>query len=512
MKYKQSIILWVFLLFVLVGASGPIIYPQLTKQQQAGKDIYTKGSGVTDIKITANMSGVSVPATVMACINCHNAEGTGNPEGGITPSNITWTELTKSYGGKRQDQRKRPAYNERTLRNAISLGIDSGGNELHSAMPRYTMSREDMDNLIDYLKVLGNLNEKGITDQAIRIGISLPNPTTHPNGKNEAIQQMVYAYCNELNEKGGIYNRSIQPYFFKNSSEFDENDYFMVLGQGSLFVQEKVNQAHIPSLLSHTKNETEKGLNNPYAFYLYPSLASQNSALFQFSQEKGILSENSTVSIVYEETDQHKMLIQNIADNVEENFGKRPQLLPLDQTNKTKISKNPKISSKDLVFYIGSPQFGNELLKLFSLSGKTPYILVPGNISAINLFHVPKDFEDKIYMGYPTWLSARTREGKEQYQKINAKYTLPKAWKRNQWEILSQLIIAEEILKRAGKNLYQDQIKESFEGMFEYSNGFTPSLSYNRNKRVGSSLVYIVGLDSKQRKLKLVTTINTTEK
>ena len=34
----------------------------------------------------------------MACANCHGFDGQGKPEGGITPSNLTWEVLSKPYG------------------------------------------------------------------------------------------------------------------------------------------------------------------------------------------------------------------------------------------------------------------------------------------------------------------------------------------------------------------------------------------------------------------------------
>ena len=103
---RSYLIFFLIMLFTGTIASGQSKQQahrdNLKEQQAAGKKIFTKGVG-SGANIVAKMSGVNVPATVMACVNCHNANGTGNPESGITPSNITWFELTRPYGGKRQN-------------------------------------------------------------------------------------------------------------------------------------------------------------------------------------------------------------------------------------------------------------------------------------------------------------------------------------------------------------------------------------------------------------------------
>ena len=151
----------------------------LSDKEKAGQLIYEKGIGSTDIPVTALMSGVKVPGTVMPCINCHKKDGTGNPEGGIVPSDIRWSQLTKHYGNDSQSGRSHPAYTESSLRKVISMGIDPAGNKLNTVMPRYSMSRTDIDNLIAYLKVLDHNDQQGVTDQSISLGVVLPE-YNHP--------------------------------------------------------------------------------------------------------------------------------------------------------------------------------------------------------------------------------------------------------------------------------------------------------------------------------------------
>src|SRR6266403_1968586 len=101
----------------------------------------------------AILSFVRVPASVMPCAGCHGRDGRGKPEGGVTPPNITWDNLTKPYGMTREDGRKRITYTGALLKQAILMGVDPGGVKLQAAMPRYSFTQSDFADLLAYLRV-----------------------------------------------------------------------------------------------------------------------------------------------------------------------------------------------------------------------------------------------------------------------------------------------------------------------------------------------------------------------
>ena len=61
--------------------------------------------------------------------------------------NITWPELTS-------DTSDRPAYNEESLRTAITEGIGSDGDDLEYPMPQWQMASRDLDDLVAFIKTL----------------------------------------------------------------------------------------------------------------------------------------------------------------------------------------------------------------------------------------------------------------------------------------------------------------------------------------------------------------------
>ncbi|HEY0083535.1 MAG TPA: cytochrome c, partial [Pyrinomonadaceae bacterium] len=140
--------------------SGVVLTPQETR----GKQIYLRGTSASGKEIMAYLGEASleVPGSAMTCAACHGADGQGKPEGGVTPSNLTWAALTKPYGVVHASGRKHPPYTERALEIAVTRGLDPAGNRLHNVMPRYQMTREDMADLISYLKRLGTDRDPGV--------------------------------------------------------------------------------------------------------------------------------------------------------------------------------------------------------------------------------------------------------------------------------------------------------------------------------------------------------------
>ena len=96
-----------------------------------------------------------------ACVNCHGGEGKG---GRVTmmmwsfrTPDITWDNLTKEEEHREPEQEEHeehPPYTEETLKSAITRGINPAGEPLDDRMPRWRMSEQDLDDLVDFIKTL----------------------------------------------------------------------------------------------------------------------------------------------------------------------------------------------------------------------------------------------------------------------------------------------------------------------------------------------------------------------
>jgi cytochrome c oxidase subunit 2 len=89
----------------------------------------------------------------LACVTCHGADGHGGRVNFMMQSydipNITWPELT----GPDPDM-EHPPYTEETLKQVITQGIDPGGSLLEYPMPRWQMSEQDLNDLVNFIKTL----------------------------------------------------------------------------------------------------------------------------------------------------------------------------------------------------------------------------------------------------------------------------------------------------------------------------------------------------------------------
>src|SRR5262249_5532116 len=204
--------LWVLLVIVLVSAGFRFFDDgRLTPQERRGRELYLRGTSPSGKKISAVMgnSGTEIPASSIACANCHGREGLGKTEGGVSPSNLTWDSLTRPYTVTAPSGRQHPAYDDASLKRAITMGFDPAGNELQAAMPRFSMSMDDMSDLIAYIKKLGKSLDPGVTSTTLHLGAVVPvaGPLSE---MGRAVRAVIEAYFEELNRQGGIFGRKVE--------------------------------------------------------------------------------------------------------------------------------------------------------------------------------------------------------------------------------------------------------------------------------------------------------------
>lgn len=92
-----------------------------------------------------------------SCVDCHADNGQGGiaviPGGGVAPDIrygvLTWQEHPSPQGAT---EHERTPYDDMAIKRAITDGLDADGQPLDPTMPRYRMSDQDLDDVIDYLK------------------------------------------------------------------------------------------------------------------------------------------------------------------------------------------------------------------------------------------------------------------------------------------------------------------------------------------------------------------------
>lgn len=199
------------LLTALLLAASAARAAALTALETQGKTLYFGGVGTSGRPIQAYLAGGSEPvdADAVPCAGCHGEDGRGRSEGGIVPGDITWSNLTKPYGHNHGAGRKHPAFSERSLAAAVTQGVDPAGNPLDPVMPRYLLKRADLAALTAYLKRIEADPPPGVETDRLRLGIIAPLRGPQETAGRD-LMALLTAYVDELNGRGGIYNRRIE--------------------------------------------------------------------------------------------------------------------------------------------------------------------------------------------------------------------------------------------------------------------------------------------------------------
>ena len=94
-----------------------------------------------------------------SCVNCHGVNGRGgNPimmSTSVAP-NITYQALVSgNHGGHRDEKTEAIPYDDERINRAVTDGLDAAGRPLDWSMPRWLLNEQDLADLVEYLKVLG---------------------------------------------------------------------------------------------------------------------------------------------------------------------------------------------------------------------------------------------------------------------------------------------------------------------------------------------------------------------
>ncbi len=96
-----------------------------------------------------------------SCVNCHGPEGKGGLPvmmGTQIPSDIRYSALVsgKHHGeAEGKEKGEEQAYTDANIKRAIREGVDPSGKQMDRTMPRWKISDQDLDDLLDYLRELG---------------------------------------------------------------------------------------------------------------------------------------------------------------------------------------------------------------------------------------------------------------------------------------------------------------------------------------------------------------------
>jgi ABC-type branched-subunit amino acid transport system substrate-binding protein len=488
----------------------------LTPQEVRGKQIYVEGTTTSGREILAYIGDASleVPGNTMACASCHASRGQGRPEGGIDPSNITWEALTKPYGVTHAGGRKHPAYTERGLELAITRGVDPAGNKLLNIMPRYQMAKEDLADLIVYLKRLGADSDPGIADNRIVIGTALPAKGAISE-LGQAVKDVIIASFAELNAQGGVYNRQIELKFVETGDTpaitranierlIKDEKIFAMTGAFIAGAEQEViallAEQQVPLVGPLTLDPKIGAPLNRQVFYLMSGNAGQSRALINFLAKQPNAA-NQSLAVVYSPSSLNSSVLEAVKSQAERDRLPSPIVSEYagGSFNAEVMVKQLREKNAGSVYFLGSANDLDAFMSEADRVGWYPQIVLQSGGAGPNLFNAPAGFDGKLLLTMPIVPSDQTAEGIKDYRALAEKYKLPQKHLAAQVSAYAAAKLLIEALKRAGQDLSRERLIQVLEGFYEYQTGLTPPITWGPNRRVGAMGAYVFRVDLKAK-------------
>jgi ABC-type branched-subunit amino acid transport system substrate-binding protein len=473
---------------------------ELTPQEERGKQIYFQGTSPSGTTIEAYVGEdlTEVPGTVATCASCHGPDGRGRPEAGVIPSDVTWSYLVKPYGHVDTWGRSHPAFTVDTLKESIVLGRDPAGNELDPSMPIYSLSDQDLDDLVAYMRKLETDLDPGLSESEIRIGTVLPaRGTTAEIG--QGIREVLAAFFDQVNAGGGIHGRKLRlvelpedaaaPSPLARAARLAaEGDVFAVLSPvvagAEAEIVELAERERIPVIGPLTLFSPDPFTLNDYTFYVYSGLAEQVRALVDFAAAELAL-ESSTVAVLGPADEGYGVLRAAVEEQGRSHGW-------------TFVLRADGPDRPAAVILLGADEL-TPLVAEAEETGWTPWVLLPGAFADERLFALPAAFRGKVYLSYPTVPADQTAAGIAELRSLLESRGHALRHRASQVSAFVSAKLLMEGLKGAGRDSSRAKLLRALEKLYEFETGLTPAITYGANRRVGALGAYVVAVDLEKR-------------
>jgi ABC-type branched-subunit amino acid transport system substrate-binding protein/cytochrome c553 len=479
-----------------------------------GRKIYLSGVPANGSPLVASVgnAAMDVPASILKCVNCHGRDGRGKAEGGVTPANIRWEELTKPSGSGPAVGRQRTAYSGKLLVRAITMGLDASGNRLAPAMPRYRLTHEQAGDLVAYLEVLGREADPGVTDTGLKIGVVLP-PAGIP-GAADATRRVIAAFASQVNEQGGLYGRQLKIAFVTAPDEvparagvirdFVETEQPFALVSSYIAgceaeIGRYLEENEVPLIGPIALYANDEASRRRHVFHLLAGLAGQGEALARFATQRPELSHSTALLVLREGDDEMRAVAETIGKRLVAAGWSAPRKVILAETSTPDWRALSGRGGVGAVFWCAPASGLDEFYRAAATAGSYPFLFAPSALAGRELLSAPAGFTGRIFCSFPALSSDQTPAGRRELLQLasNADFSegsVPRT-------ALSSAKLLVHGLRQAGKELSREKLVEILENLYGYSTEQTPAVTFTRNRRVGADGAHVVGIDMQKKSL-----------
>jgi len=483
----------------------------LTGAQKRGKRIYMEGKGREKITAFLPGAGIRAPGSGFPCVNCHLAGGSGQLEGGVRSADIAWFTLTKEYGGGRPSGRTHPPYTDETVRKAITGGLDPAGNVLASAHPRFGMDREDLDDLVAYMKVMDSESVPGVTDNAVRVGILYPAKGPLEEGARE-VRALLAGYAAEANARGGFYSRRLElleiPYdpsvegaavaAARGPVESDGVLCFLANvglptdGAAAAYLARERVPVFVPLLAA-----PEGGYGaDRYTFHVLASVRDQARVMVDFLAES-LKGPANRLGILYAKDASGEKGAEGAREQAEKRGLRVTAEFPFVPGAFDALEAGRRMGGDrvDAVLYFGGPPEALAFARGASgEKGDTPF-LAPATMVGDALRAAPPGFLRRVHLAAPLAPPDEGTREMAELRRIREKYSVGDRHRSFQLLAYAGAVLLEEGLRRSGKGVTREKLVGAIGNVWNLQTGVTPPLTNDANRRTGAPGAAIVRVD-----------------
>jgi ABC-type branched-subunit amino acid transport system substrate-binding protein len=499
---------------ILFWPASATVAADLTEAEERGKYLYETGRSRSRRVINADLGGgeAPTPGHILPCINCHGADGRGAEDYvGIAPLNVNWYALASS-GVHEHAVRAHGPFDELTLARAIIFGLDPDDNKMEKAMPRYDMAKEDVEDLIAYLKVMDSQSDPAISGSTIRIGTVIPIDGQHA-GLGQAIRDTIAAVFDEVNANGGVNDRELKLAV----GGWTDNNNPQIWAARDLVNKDPVAALVSPYVPNYDAElealATEQRLpvvgpytvlqpdgsdedENRFTFYLFAGLELQVRALVDAATARVNTAETS-LAIVYPRVRFFDELAAAAASQAEAlGFASvTEEVFELNGFPAESTVASLREDDVSAVLFLGSSAELAQFARRADQGGWQPLLLSPGLLAERNVFDLPESFNRKILLAYASLPTDYSPEGAADFERLHEKYGFDYSYSIAQVNAYIAARVLVEALERVGRDLTRGDIVNALESLDDFHPGLAPALSFDEDRRIGSVGVHIVPVD-----------------
>jgi hypothetical protein len=189
-----------------------------------GAAMYEKGILPSGKVMNTSIRGVTVGnSSAFSCSSCHLRAGLGSVEGVVVTPPTTGSKLYQPYYQApphngltdrtegslySKSGAQRPAYDRKSLANALRTGIDPAGRVFNDVMPRYPLSDPDMAILISYLEALSAEISPGASSSSFAFATIISDDVSRED--RQALLLPLQRFIDQKNQQFGMYNDFIK--------------------------------------------------------------------------------------------------------------------------------------------------------------------------------------------------------------------------------------------------------------------------------------------------------------